>query len=1433
MRVNFRILLALFYLFLVTSVWADGTRNFVMPSDSIGSAGYDNEASLCLFNAADGNGLLGTVEAPVSQRFYIYIKNPSTEKIYLGFNVGYSRGATKYFRVKAPDGTVVQPYTQLPTSGTGYIPSYKSVYEGPKPTVTSGGYTPIVVTPLAGVSGDYYIEFNTRNSGDTMSPAPSSHNQTTIFKLFDFSVGKTSNSPSGQKTHDLVPGRFYAYVIPMYNFHDRLGLNNDGVDVDYYIYHTTDKVTTKLHWEKVIGGGWNILFNSKGPGNTGVIAQDRKSSEDANLTPEGKHRIFFADPDVNVYPFTTVTPEFIYEDYRLDCESDDYAFFFTINRPGRLEILIEFDSPNNEYDPNTTDRLLFVEDVTLNRNKVNWDGKDGLGNIADNASFTLKMVFSIGATNNPMFDVEQVLGGLTVDLVWPTPAMFGWPQHAKLYYDDTEISGLGDYDYIGCNQSCHVFSGSDYGDRNWMNTWWTAYEETVVEVVTAGPGPGILPIDSIYGVDPSTCIGTDGYAIIEGLIGGESYEVSYDRDYVTYGPSVYVADGFGKVTIPNLGNGTYNNFDVSKSDCGAPVDFSFIMTCLLANDSTMGCSVNPGGTNFISLPPTYFTGEPYLGSTINKIVFDIFPVNATTVIIGGTPYTSTFGAGVEINANANGNPLETISIDPKDNINNIELPFKLKDNMGNTSNAGKLTIPFPNISISSFVTNGSCNTNDGAISLSVSGGNGPYTYLWTPGGKTTEDISNLSVGTYIVRITDAGGCTIRDTFQVQANPITGTCNITEDTPPLTGGTGSVTGQNDNLTTSQSGGDVNWDRLERIEDNDNWYARNRNLDGGDVSGILDIKNFDFSALPVDAVIEGIQLNVRRYKQTGNNRAEIRDLQVRLLKGGSPTSENKATSSNWTGSEVEASYGASQDDSWGTTWTRADVVNANFGVRFQTQAVGGSRDADSYVDNVEVIVYYAIPDQIYNDADSYTFSVDAYDQATEYIWSSPSGATVVQGQGSTTATFDFSNLGAGIYEICVTPRSACDVAPSCCKSIEVVDSVGTLTVNGHVFEDYDGSEGADLVDGFGIDSLSGQPIYAYLVTRSNGLVVDYDTIKANGSFRFSDNVQASTDYKVVISTNYYTIGTSPVAVLPPNWYFAGEIDNNLDNNIAGNDAEGGQGRDGVTNGELWLESQLSTNSEGNLNFGVIFAYGDGNTITCPPDSILEGCNPSFPSVGTASYTSSPLWVRTSTGNNYPGIETPISACLYQSTIDYWTEWKIFGFIGSYTDTCSRVFTYAMDTLPPTGTAPADTLLSCMDNIPAPDSLLITDEADNCATTPRVEFLNDVDNGGIGNEISPYVMTRTYRISDTCGNYLDVVQTLTAIDSVPPMLTCANDTVFYAPSGMNYITDIVLDSAGVSDNCAVDTFYNNAPDTFLLGATEVFWFAKDIYNNIDSCL
>lgn len=75
-----------------------------------------------------------------------------------------------------------------------------------------------------------------------------------------------------------------------------------------------------------------------------------------------------------------------------------------------------------------------------------------------------------------------------------------------------------------------------------------------------------------------------------------------------------------------------------------------------------------------------------------------------------------------------------------------------------------------NISTVSTAVPEVCSNGQGSATTTPSG-TAPYTYAWSPGGGTTPTINGLSAGTYVVVITDAGGCSTNDTVVVaNSNP---------------------------------------------------------------------------------------------------------------------------------------------------------------------------------------------------------------------------------------------------------------------------------------------------------------------------------------------------------------------------------------------------------------------------------------------------------------------------------------------------------------------------------------------------------------------------------------------------------------------------------------------------------------------------------------
>jgi hypothetical protein len=78
---------------------------------------------------------------------------------------------------------------------------------------------------------------------------------------------------------------------------------------------------------------------------------------------------------------------------------------------------------------------------------------------------------------------------------------------------------------------------------------------------------------------------------------------------------------------------------------------------------------------------------------------------------------------------------------------------------------------------SPIISNVACfGGNTGAINVTPAGGTPPYTFNWS-GGITTEDISNLTAGSYSLVITDANNCTTGSTL-----------NVTQPSAPVSGST---------------------------------------------------------------------------------------------------------------------------------------------------------------------------------------------------------------------------------------------------------------------------------------------------------------------------------------------------------------------------------------------------------------------------------------------------------------------------------------------------------------------------------------------------------------------------------------------------------------------------------------------------------------------
>ena len=119
---------------------------------------------------------------------------------------------------------------------------------------------------------------------------------------------------------------------------------------------------------------------------------------------------------------------------------------------------------------------------------------------------------------------------------------------------------------------------------------------------------------------------------------------------------------------------------------------------------------------------------------------------------------------------------------------------------------------------------------------------------------------------------------------------------------------------------------------------------------------------------------------------------------------------------------------------------------------------------------------------------------------------------------------------------------------------------------------------------------------------------------------------------------------------------------------------------------------------------------------------------------------------------------------------------------------------DAIFPTASNPSPISVQCIGDVTAPDPLVVTDEADN-GTIPIVTWEDDTSNGAT----CPQIITRRYRVTDDCGNFIFVTQTITVDDNINPTATAPANATFDCIT--NVPSASAADITDEADNCTAN--------------------------------
>ncbi len=529
---------------------------------------------------------------------------------------------------------------------------------------------------------------------------------------------------------------------------------------------------------------------------------------------------------------------------------------------------------------------------------------------------------------------------------------------------------------------------------------------------------------------------------------------SIDLDVQPAGSYTYVwSNTAGTEDLSNIDGGTYSvtvsaggtctnvaTFNVVDNTLSPLVSESVIATlCAKANGSI---ALNVSGS---TTPYVYLWNNGQTSSNLANILAGTYTVTVTganacttenTVIVPDNAFAPNISGNIVENTSCTApNGAISIGVTPNDTYTYTWNTSQTVPNLsglqagtytvtvsagGNCTAVSNFTVDNNTQSptISETITPSICSQPNGGINLSVSGGVGPFTYVWS-NAAVTEDISGQLAGTYTVTVTGANNCTTTASFTIgnESNNFTIAEGITDNSSCTTTGNGSI-----NLTVAPLGTyTYKWNNNASSEDLSSLLPGTYTVTVTDATGCSIAETYTLANDILPVTLSGSKTDILCF---GSNTGQI-DVSVDSGTPGYTYNWLPAQPNNPqdVGNIAAGNYAVTVTDAKGCTSTLAFVIGQpSSGIALdcdqsQTVSIPGASDGEG------------------------TVGITGGTPPYNIVWSPGGNASNLQ-----PGNFVIPGLTEGSYSVSVTDANGCPL--ECGFNIGLVDcetEVGTMSAN----------------------------------------------------------------------------------------------------------------------------------------------------------------------------------------------------------------------------------------------------------------------------------------------------------------------------------------------------------------------------------------------------